>query len=93
VIEALESSAIVIAEDKDPQQSSVPATVEQLIVVANMFLFIIPCASLDYTANQFRGQDKSTSFNWEAFTTVKLWNFSQRPEVGSLKLLKWPFFL
>ena len=46
----------------DPQHSSVPAAMEPLMVVANLFLLppaanIIPCASLDYTANQFRGNN------------------------------------
>eukprot|EP00090_Calanus_glacialis_P028973 TRINITY_DN4645_c0_g1_i5.p1 TRINITY_DN4645_c0_g1~~TRINITY_DN4645_c0_g1_i5.p1 ORF type:complete len:1790 (-),score=673.65 TRINITY_DN4645_c0_g1_i5:326-5671(-) len=53
-------SAKVSVKLVDPQHSSVPAAVEPLMVVANLFLLppaanIIPCASLDYTANQFRG--------------------------------------
>ena len=54
-------SAKVSVKLVDPQHSSVPAAVEPLMVVANLFLLppaanIIPCASLDYTANQFRGE-------------------------------------
>jgi len=53
-------SAKVSVKLVDPMHSSVPAAVEPLMVVANLFLLppaanIIPCASLDYTANQFRG--------------------------------------
>jgi nuclear pore complex protein Nup210 len=53
-------SAKVSVKLVDAQHSSVPAAVEPLMVVANLFLLppaanIIPCASLDYTANQFRG--------------------------------------
>ena len=54
-------SAKVSVKLVDPQHSSVPPAVESLMVVANLFLlppaaFIIPCAALDYTANQFRGE-------------------------------------
>merc|ERR1712106_870227 len=53
-------SAKVSVKLVDSQHSSVPAAVEPLMVVANLFLLppaanIIPCASLAYTANQFRG--------------------------------------
>jgi len=53
-------SAKVSVKLVDPQHTLVPPAVEPLMVVANLFLlppaaFIIPCAALDYTANQFRG--------------------------------------
>ena len=63
VLEGIKTgSAKVSVKLVDPQHSSVPAAVEPLMVVANLFLLppaanIIPCASLDYTANQFRGNN------------------------------------
>jgi len=77
-------SAKVSVKLVDPQHSSVPAAVEPLMVVANLFLLppaanIIPCASLDYTANQFRGN---------RLIPVKLpspnHNLVVPPELGSL---------
>ena len=53
-------SAKVSVKLVDPHHTLVPHAVEPLMVVANLFLlppaaFIMPCAALDYTANQFRG--------------------------------------
>ena len=53
-------SAKVSVKLVDPQHSSVSPAVEPLMVVANLFLvpgsaYLLPCANLQYTANQFKG--------------------------------------
>ena len=60
-------SAKVSVKSVDSQNLVVPPAVEPLMVVANLFLLpptanIIPCASLQYTANQFKGKHVRLTF-------------------------------